>query len=83
MRVLGRAVLILPHKMPEKVKSLFIPETSKEMELEWGTVVQAGPACNEIRDGMMVNFSRKSASIIVIDDIEHFFIYENKILYYE
>jgi co-chaperonin GroES (HSP10) len=85
MQVLGRAVLIKPDKLPARTKTgqLVIPGTSKEMLPETGTVIQAGTACKDIRDGDKVRFPRKSSSVIVIDGEDMYLTYEHKILYYE
>ena len=82
MKVLGRAVLILPDKMPERTETgILIPATNKDTT-ETGTVVQAGKACEGIKAGDRVHFPRKSSSVIVIDGVDHFFSNEHKILYY-
>lgn len=84
MEVLGRSVLIKPDVLPERTSAgvLVIPENSVEMLPTWGTVVQSGPACKEVRGGMRACFPRKSSSIIVIDDSDYYFTQEHKILYY-
>ena len=50
---------------------------------EWGVVMQVGPVCKEIRQGERVQFPRKLANVIVIDDIDYYLINEYKILYHE
>lgn len=84
MQVLGKAVLILPDNLPERTTSgsLIIPKTAKDKP-ETGIIVQVGPSCEEVKAGMKVHFGRKSASFIVIDDVEHYFTIEHKIFYYE
>jgi len=83
MKVLGRAVLIKPDKLPERTKSgaLVIPENSREMLPETGTIVDLGSACKEAVKGSHVQFSRKSASVINLDGKDYYFTLENKIFY--
>jgi co-chaperonin GroES (HSP10) len=85
MKVLGNAVLILPDKMPEKTRdgSLVIPENSKEMIPDEGTVIQAGAACEIAKKKDHVKFNRKSASVIVIDGRDYYLIEEHNTMYYE
>ena len=83
MIALGNAILILPHKLPERVSLINIPKSSTEMLPEEGIVVMAGSACEEIRAGMRVKYGRKTASVQIIDGIEHHWVNENKIFYYE
>ena len=85
MITLGKAVLIKPDIMPERTKTgrLIIPDTSKEMLPETGVVIQAGPACEQIREGERVKFPRKPSSVIIIDSVDHYFSYEHKIKYHE
>jgi len=83
MEILGRAVLIKPDELPEKTEGgIIIPKTAKEPP-KTGTVVDAGHACTEVRKGNHVHYARKAASIIIIDDIEYHFIFEDKIFYIE
>ena len=85
MKIVGHAVLIRPDKLPERTETgrLVIPKNSKEMLPEWGTVVGVGPACEQIKTGDRINFPRKIASVIVIDDIDYYFIPEHKAFYHE
>jgi len=85
VQILGNAVLIKPDNLPERTKTgkLIIPGTSKEMLAETGIVIQAGKACKNIKIGDKVKFPRKSCSVIVIDDVDHYFTNEYKIFYYE
>jgi hypothetical protein len=83
MQALGNAILILPDKLPDRISSVVVPKSSTEMLPEWGTVVEAGPSSTEIKKGMRVIFGRKSASVQIIDGIEHYWVNENKIKYYE
>jgi len=79
----GIAVLILPDKLPETTKSgLVIPKTVKEQP-QTGLVVGCGPACTEVRIGDKVHFKRKSASLAMINEVAHYYITEDKILYIE
>lgn len=85
MKIQGNAILILPDKLPERTKSgmLIIPKNSKEALPEWGQVIDAGPACEEVKMGMRVLFSRKQSSVIVINDVDHYFTNEHHIKYME
>lgn len=85
MIVLGKSVLILPDKLPGRsgTGKLLIPETSKEMLPETGIAVQVGKACERINQGDSVIFPRKSSSVIVIDNVDHYLNYEHKIFYNE
>lgn len=77
----GKSVLILPDELPEKTKGgLNIPRTATEKPSS-GVVVDTGPLCETVSKGDRVLFVRKSASVIIIDDKEHYFITENKISY--
>jgi co-chaperonin GroES (HSP10) len=83
MEMLGQAVLIKPDKLPERTKTgnLYIPRNSREMLPEWGTVIGCGKACENIEVGMHLMFPRKSASVIVIDDTDHYITSEHRIFY--
>ena len=83
MIVLGTAVLIKPDILPERTKTgaLVIPENSKEMLPQWGTIIECGKACKEAKKGDHVHFPRKSASIITIDDVDYYFTTEHKLMY--
>jgi co-chaperonin GroES (HSP10) len=85
MKIQGNAILIKPDRVPERSSTghIVIPRSSKEMLSEWGTVVDAGPACKEVRQGMRVLFPRKQASVITIDSVDYFFINEYQAKYYE
>jgi co-chaperonin GroES (HSP10) len=83
MEVLGTAILIKPDVLPERTLSgnIVINPNSKEMLPEWGTVIQVGKACKEIREGMHIIFPRKSASVIDIEGGIHFMTHEHKIFF--
>jgi co-chaperonin GroES (HSP10) len=85
MTTLGNSVLILPDKLPEKTRNgvLVIPQNSKEMLPGEGVVIQVGPACEQVKAGNHVKFNRKPASVIIIDEIEHYLVEEHNILYHE
>lgn len=85
MVIQGNAILILPDRLPERTPKgiLIIPKNSKEMLPEWGVVIDAGPACEEVKKGMRVLFSRKQSSVIVINDVDHYFSNEHHIKYME
>jgi len=57
---LGERVLILKKETPEKVGSIYVPETSKEMEPTEGTVLKVGDAVTEMKPGDEVFFGRYS-----------------------
>jgi len=81
MKSLGKAVLILPDNPPERTRGgLLIPATARDKP-QTGTVIDKGPECRIIVKGQRVIFPRKSASIIVIDNVDHYFINENRLLY--
>jgi len=84
MRAQGTAVLILPDKLPERTPSgrLVIPRTAKDLP-QTGLIIEAGPECELARKGKRVQFGRKSASVAVIDDKDHYWVQEDKILYIE
>jgi chaperonin GroES len=84
MRAQGTAVLILPDKLPERTPSgrLVIPRTAKDLP-QTGTVIEAGPVCEQVKAGNRVHFGRKSASVEVIDDKDHYWVQEDKIFYIE
>ena len=77
--------MIKPDRLPERTPKgvLIVPKSSKEMLSEWGTVIDAGPACEEVRKGMRVIFPRKQASVIVIDNVDYYFLNEHQIKYME
>jgi co-chaperonin GroES (HSP10) len=83
MIILGSAILIKPNVLPERTETgrLVIPENSKEMLPQWGMVVDVGPLCILVKKGDHVNFPRKSASVIVIEGVDHFFVTEHKLFY--
>jgi co-chaperonin GroES (HSP10) len=83
MVIQGNAILILPDRLPERTKTgqLIIPKSSKEMASEWGTVIDMGPACEEVKKRMRVIFPRKQASVITMNDIDYYFVSEHQIKY--
>ncbi len=83
MVLLGNSVLIKPDRLPERTSSgaLLIPANSKEMLPEWGTAVDVGPACKEVKIGDHTIFPRKSASLITIDNEDFYFTNEQRILF--
>jgi len=85
MKILGTAVLIKPDKIPERTPSgnIYIPKNTKEMLPETGEVIQAGAACVRVKKGEQVQFLRKKASLIVIDEEDFFLINEHKVFYNE
>jgi co-chaperonin GroES (HSP10) len=85
VEVLGTAILIKPDSLPERTETgkIVINPNSKEMLPEWGVVIQAGRACTQVRAGDRVHFPRKSASVIEIEGVTHYFTNEHKIFYHE
>ena len=83
MQILGNAILIKPDRLPERSESgnLIIPKNSKEMLPEWGTVTDVGPACETVKKGDHINFSRKKATVIVIEDEDYYLSNEHQIFY--
>ena len=81
MKMLGNAVLIKPDKIPERSESgaLLIPKTSQEMLPEWGEIIDCGPECDLAKIGERVIFPRKSASIMVVDGVDHYITNEHRL----
>lgn len=81
MKLQGTAILIEPDKLPERTETgaLIIPRSSKELLPEWGTIIEAGPACKVALKGDRVIFPRKQASVITIDDKDFYFLNEHQI----
>lgn len=81
MRLQGKAVLILPESLPEKSEGgIHIPETVKEQPII-GNVVACGPGCEDVSQGNRVQYKRKGASVMIMDDVEYHFISEDQIVY--
>lgn len=83
MRLQGTAILIKPDILPERTETgaLIIPRSSKELLPEWGTVIDAGPACKEVKKGMRIIFPRKQASVMTIDDKDYYWLNEHQLKY--
>jgi co-chaperonin GroES (HSP10) len=83
MKILGTSVLIKPDILPERTKSgtLIIPKNSKEMLPQWGIAVDVGKACKVVKIGDHLNFPRKSATVIVIEDEDHYICNEHQIFF--
>lgn len=81
MRLQGTAILIMPDQLPERTEQglLVIPKSSKELLPEWGTIIEAGPACTVAKKGDRCIFPRKQASVITIDDKDFYFLNEHQI----
>ncbi|MCK4820589.1 co-chaperone GroES [bacterium] len=79
MRPTGKAVCILPDGNPDKTDSgIIVPQTMKEQPNS-GVIVSAGPATEQVKVGDHVMFPRKSGSSIMLDDVEHLLVTEDKI----
>ena len=85
MKIQGNSILILPDRLPERTPKgvLIVPKSSREMLPEWGVVIDAGPACEEVKKGMRVLFSRKQSSVIVMENVDYYFTNEHHIKYME
>lgn len=83
MEILGTAILIKPDKLPERTDTgmLVIPKNSREMLPEWGIVADCGRACEVVKKGDYINFPRKKATVIVIDDMDYYLCTEHQIFY--
>ena len=53
-------VIILRKSLPKQIGSLYVPQTSKEMEPTEGTVVAVGDECDKVKVGNDVYFGRYS-----------------------
>ena len=84
MKLLGKAILIKPDKMPERTPSgqLIIPRTSKEMLPEEGEIIDVGPACKLAAKGSRVRFHRGAMSVASINGEDYYFTYEYKVIYH-
>lgn len=80
MKVQGRGILILPDENPDKTKGGIINPIEKEKPNS-GTVVQAGDGCEVCATGDRIQYKRKGASIIHLEDVEHHFIIEEQIFF--
>lgn len=81
MRPTGRAVCILPDGNPNKTDSgIIVPQTIKEQPNS-GVIVSVGPAVEDedLVPGARVMFPRKPGSSIMLDDVEHLLVTEDKI----
>ena len=79
MRPTGKAVCILPDGNPNETKSgIIVPQTMKEQPNR-GKVISVGPAVEQVKVGDDVMFPRKSGSMIMLDDVEHLLVTEDKI----
>lgn len=83
MKLQGNAILIEPDKLPERTPSgqIVVPKSSKELLPEWGTVIDAGPACKDVKKGMRIIFPRKQASVMTIDDKDYYWLNEHQLKY--
>lgn len=88
MKVLGKAVLVLPDENPEiSTGGIHIPHTIKKKPLT-GKVIACGEGCNGVKQGDMVYYDRGGANIIMLNSTddnlegtEHHFITMDKIKY--
>ena len=83
MEILGKAILIKPDVLPERTDKglLVIPKNSREMLPEWGTVINCGSACEIVKKGDHINFSRKKATVIVIDNEDYYLCTEHQVFF--
>ena len=80
MRLQGKSILVLPDDNPEKTKKGIINPVMKDKP-NTGTVVVCGPGCEVCEPGDHIQYKRKGASIMHIDEVEHHFIIEDQIFY--
>jgi len=80
MKVQGRGILIKPDENPEKTKGGIINPIVKEQP-NTGLVVQVGDGCEICTAGDRIQYKRKGASIIYLEDVEHHFIIEEQIFF--
>ena len=80
MKLQGRSILVLPDENPEKTKKGIINPLIKDKP-NTGTVVDVGQGCEITIKGDHIQYQRKGASVMQIDDVEHHFIIEEQILY--
>ena len=82
MKLQGTAVLVLPDKNPDKLKSgVVIPRTAKNLRTE-GKVIDIGPGCkNHLKIGDHIQYNLGGVSLIEIEGVTHHFINENRINY--
>ncbi len=80
MRVQGKSILVIPDETPEQTKGGIINPVMKDKP-NTGTVVERGPGCEITSIGDHIQYQRKGASVMQIDDVEHHFIIEEQILF--
>lgn len=69
----------MPDGNPDKTSSgIIVPKTIQELP-DRGKVILVGPAVEEVEVGDDVMFPRKSGSVIMLDDVEHLLVTEDKI----
>jgi hypothetical protein len=81
----GKAILVLPDKLPERTASgrLMIPKTINPDSKEWGLILEHGPQCENAYKGARVLFASKPASHISIDDRDMYIVDESRTFYIE
>jgi co-chaperonin GroES (HSP10) len=83
MKIQGKGILVLPDDNPNATsKGILIPKTVKEKP-KTGKVIDIGPGCKDVNIGDAINYERKGASVINLDGVEHHFIIEDQVYYYE
>lgn len=80
MELQGKAILILPDDNPEKTKGGIINPVTKAKP-DTGEVIDHGPGCTVVHKGAKVQYQRKGASVISLDEVEHHFIIEDQIVF--
>ena len=79
MKLQGRSILVLPDENPEKTKGIINPLIKDKPNT--GTVVDRGPGCRVTSPGDHIQYKRKGASVMHIDEVEHHFIIEEQIFF--
>ena len=70
IKILGDNVALIPIRDPDKIGSLYIPESAKS-RVDQGVVKYIGPNVKSVRIGDYVTFSGYSGTLLDIADPEH------------
>jgi chaperonin GroES len=73
-------VIVLRKTLPKRIGSLYVPQTSKEMEPTEGTVVATGDECEKVKVGDDVYFGRYSGFVFERNKNTYVFCNEEDIL---
>lgn len=80
MKLQGKAILVKPDENPDKTKGGIINPIEKDKP-NTGVAIQCGLACTVVEEGDRIQYKRKGASIIHLEDVEHHFIIEDQIFF--